>query len=80
MTLEGSLEITGLELPNFDSTILWRGGQLRVLRMEGNWSNAALVPLHLKFRWHFKQVIILYIGIGIPFLPGSFFEFFLDAF
>lgn len=64
MTLQGSLEISSLDLPNFYCSVFARCRDLSELGMERHVGYGTFVPLHLKFSRHFRYVQILNFDIS----------------
>lgn len=56
MTLEGSFEFSSFDFPNFYRAVFGGSRNLSKLRMERHISYWTFMPLHLKFRWHLRNV------------------------
>ena len=65
MSFEGAFEITCLKLPDFDGSVFGGGGELGVLRVEGQTGNVGFVPFQLEFRWCFEKVEIFKVDGGV---------------
>lgn len=63
MALEGSLELTGLEFPDFDGAVFGGRGDLGVLGVEGKTGDVALVPFQFEFGWTLRQIQLFTVGL-----------------
>lgn len=71
MAFESPFEVTSLEFPNFDGAIIRGGGDLSVLRMEGERGDVGLVACECEFGWSFRYVDVFdWSGGAVGFLAS----------
>lgn len=71
MSTEGTFEVSGLELPNFDGSVLGTGRQSGVLRVEGKGSDIGLMSFEFELGRSDGYVQVICIDINGSLLDGS---------
>lgn len=79
MSLEGALEVSGLELPDLDGAVLGGGGDLGVLGVEGESGDVGLVAFEFEFGRGFREIHIFEIVVIVCGFGGSLREIFLEV-
>lgn len=79
MSLEGALEVSGLEFPDLDGAVFRGGGDLGVLRVEGECGNVGLMAFEFELGRGFREIHVFEIVVILGGFSGSLSEILLEV-